>query len=187
MVISGESSGLNQIMSNNNFVIIGMPGSGKSTFGKKLATAKGLGFVDTDKIIEKQFGSDLETVVKRRGLPFMRALEEQTVCDLSVSNSVIAPGGSVVYGERAMQHLRELGTVVYIEISLPTMLQRVSKNIERGLFKLPSMSLQELYCERKNLYERWADITLDNNKPLTALQFDVLLQQLATVRPELNG
>ncbi len=171
-------------MNRSNFVIIGMPGSGKSTFGRQLAAAKGLGFVDTDTVIEQRFGCPLQTVFDQRGLKFMRALEETTICQLDVTNNVIAPGGSVVYSDAAMEHLQSIGTVVYLNISLQTLLRRVNNEVARGLFKLPATSLRDLYHERKNLYDRWADISLDNNKPLTQLQFDALLTQIAGATQE---
>lgn len=166
-------------MNGDNFVIIGMPGSGKSTFGKRLAQVKQLNFIDTDSLIEQRFGCRLQTVVDRRGLAFMRKLEEETICSLDVSQSVIAPGGSVVYSERAMRHLQQLGQVIYLKITLATLLQRVDKKTERGLFKLPATTLQGLYYERRNLYDQWAHVTLDNNRPLTAMQLAKLLQQLS--------
>ena len=161
-----------------NIALIGMPGSGKSTFGKKLAVHQGMEFVDSDQIIEQQHGSDLETVVARRGLRVMREIEEQTICELNFANTVIATGGSVVYSNAGMQHLHSLSFIVYLRINLPTLLLRVSKNIERGLFKLPATTLQHLYFERKPLYEHWAQVSVDNNRPLTALQFSKLISEL---------
>ena len=162
----------------SNLILIGMPGSGKSTFGRKLAGARHLDFIDTDDLIESHFGCRLQAVVDEKGVDFMREFEAQTICQVGANASVIATGGSVVYSDRAMQHLSTLGQIIYLRISLSTFLRRVSGALERGLFKPPSMTLPELYQERKNLYEQWADLKLENNLPLTDHQFDVLNAQI---------
>lgn len=162
----------------HNIVIIGMPGSGKSTFGRRLAKHQGMSFVDTDVLIEKQFGCSLQTVLNRRGLNYIRALEAETVCNLASENCVIATGGSVVYSDQAMRHLKSIGTIVYLEITLRTILQRVKNVNARGLVKLPASTLQNLFFERRPLYEHWAELSVKNDRPLTAWHFDHVLVEL---------
>ena len=158
----------------SNIIIIGMPGSGKSTFGKQLAEARRLDFVDTDTLIEERFGASLQDVVDGQGLAAMLELEQEMICAVEVTHSVVATGGSVVYSEKAMQHLSSLGDIVYLRISVDTMVQRVSAAMERGLFKDPSTTLEELYYERLPLYAKWANITLENDLPLGPKQFALM-------------
>lgn len=161
-----------------NLIIIGMPGCGKSTFGKRLAEQLGMHFVDTDELIEKRFGCALQTVLDRQGLQSFRRIEEEVLSALQVQNCVVSTGGSAVYSEAAMQHLADIGRIVYLHISMKTLLLRVNNSAARGLMKLPSTSLQGLYIERAPLYERWAEVTLHNDWPLTALQFERLRKAL---------
>jgi len=102
----------------SNIVLIGMPGSGKSTLGKRLAKAKGLKFVDTDTLIEKAENQSLQTVLDRRGLKYLRATEENVISSLNVTDHVIATGGSAVYSESAIAHLRRSSVIVLLSISL---------------------------------------------------------------------
>lgn len=155
-----------------------MPGSGKSTFGRRLATDKDLEFVDTDTLVERRFGCSLQTILDRRGIGVIRAIEEDTICQINVNDSVIATGGSAVYSKQAMQHLKSLGRIVYLKISLPTLLRRVNNVAVRGLVKYPATSMQSLYFERKPLYEQWQQITLNNNKPLSAMHYANLVSEL---------
>ena len=163
----------------NNLILIGMPGSGKTTFGRRLAAQRGLEFVDTDEIIEQAFGLSLQNIVDQQGLVFMKDFEEKTICAIEKQKCVIATGGSVVYSVPAMQHLSQLGCVIYLQISYQSLEQRVSQAMERGLFKEPSATLKDLYLERLDLYEQWADITLNNDKPLTAQRFKELSERIS--------
>jgi len=151
-----------------------MPGSGKTTFGKRLAKDQGLGFIDTDRLVEQRERMSFQRILARRGQNYVRNTEQTVVCGLSVQNNVIATGGSVVYSDAAMRHLADGGYIIHLNISLSTVLNRVNDMASRGLVKMPRTSLPALYIERLPLYQRWAEITLDNNYPLTALQFDRL-------------
>lgn len=161
-----------------NLVIIGMPGCGKSTFGRRLAKLRGQQFIDTDWVIEQQFGCDLQQVVNRLGQKKFRELEAATVCELDCRDHIISTGGSVIYSSKAMTYLSSIGSVLYLRIHLNTLLQRVNNKHARGLAKLPGKSLQDLYFERLPLYAQWADIILDNDRPLSAWQMDRLMKQI---------
>lgn len=162
----------------SDLIFIGMPGSGKSTLGKYIAGLWGLEFVDTDKLVEQQYGYSLQQLLDRHGHQFIRKAESEVICALRPQNHVVATGGSAVYSEDAMLHLSGLGKVIYVHISLATLIQRVGRAPDRGIAKLPNMSLASLYRERLPLYQRWANVTLQNNRPLTALRLEELANQL---------
>ena len=163
----------------SNLVLIGMPSSGKSTLGKIIAKKFGLNFVDTDHLIEQHAGSSLQHIVNARGLKNFRRIEAQVVSGLELENHVISTGGSVIYSDRAMAQLAQSGCIVYLRLSLPTMMRRLHNVGSRGLAKLPGDSLHKLYFERQPLYAPWAERTLDNNWPLSAARQEHLLAQLS--------
>jgi shikimate kinase len=162
----------------SNLIFIGMPGSGKSTLGKYIAGARGLGFIDTDELIEQEHGYSLQHLLDRHGHQFIRSAESEIIRSLRSQNNVIATGGSAVYSEAAMLHLRGLGKVIYLHISLSTVIARVGLAPDRGIAKLPNVSLASLYRERLPLYRHWANVTLQNNWPLTDLRLEELTTQL---------
>ncbi|RME38683.1 MAG: shikimate kinase [Deltaproteobacteria bacterium] len=147
----------------HNLVLIGMPGAGKSTVGVVLAKRLGLGFVDTDLLIQMRTGRRLQQIIDEDGLQAFRALEEQTVLEFDVCDAVIATGGSVVYSDKAMRHLAALGTLVYLEVPLTELEQRLHDMESRGLVIDPGATLADLYTERTPLYRRWADISIDES------------------------
>lgn len=144
-----------------NLVLIGMPGAGKSTIGVLLAKQTALGFVDTDLLIQSAAGRSLQAIVDRDGYLALRQLEEQVLLGLSVNKHVIATGGSAVYSEQAMAHLKANGLVILLDVDLPTLLARISDFDTRGLAKRPEQDLADLLHERTALYQRYADLTID--------------------------
>ena len=160
-----------------NIVLIGMPTSGKSTVGRRLAKAMDMDFVDTDLLLEKFENKPIQSIVNRRGLAYFRQLEERLLCELQLENHIISTGGSAVYSRAAMRHLSSDGLMIYLKISLPTLSARMSNISTRGLVKMPSYPLARLYKERYALYEDAADQIFDNNTPLTGLRFDALVKQ----------
>jgi len=161
-----------------NIVLIGMPGSGKSTVGRRLASALRMPFIDTDSMLEKAENKVIQDIVNRRGLQYFRQLEERVLSDLQLDGHIISTGGSAVYSQAAMQHLGENGLRVYLQISLKTMNMRVNNSANRGLVKMPSYPLARLYKERYALYENSADLIFNNNSPMTGVRFNELLQQI---------
>ena len=143
-----------------NIVLIGMPGAGKSTVGVVLAKALGMQFVDTDILIQERAGRILQEILDGEGPDAFKRIEEETILSLNPRNAVIATGGSVVYSEDAMAHLRSAGVVVYLEISYDAMVKRLENITTRGILLLPGQSLREMYDERIPLYERYADLTV---------------------------
>ncbi|MEQ5814256.1 shikimate kinase [Marinobacter sp. NFXS11] len=143
-----------------NLVLIGMPGSGKSTVGVLLAKRLGLGFVDTDLLIQEEAGRTLQAIVDHDGYEALRRIEEQVLLKLDVRHKVISTGGSAVYSARAMEHLKTNGTVVFLDIPLELVIERIGDHSMRGISRRPDQSLTELFTERFQLYSRWADISV---------------------------
>lgn len=144
-----------------NIVLIGMPGAGKSTVGVVLAKHEGFGFLDSDLVIQEKTGLLLHEIISREGDEGFRQVENRVNASLQVRHTVIATGGSVIYGREAMQHLRRIGTVVYLKLSCPSIAERLGDLKERGVTLKEGQTLQQLYDERVPLYERYADITID--------------------------
>ncbi|HDZ37823.1 MAG TPA: shikimate kinase [Marinobacter sp.] len=144
-------------LSLSNVVLIGMPGSGKSTVGVLLAKAAALAFVDTDLLIQSHTGKSLQSIVDDSGYQALRRIEESVLCNLDLSGHVIATGGSAVYGDPAMQHLKRSSVIVFLDISLATVRQRIGDFSLRGVSKHPDQTLEELFAERRVLYTRYAD------------------------------
>lgn len=141
-----------------NLVLIGMPGSGKSTVGVLLAKRLGLGFVDTDLLIQEEAGRTLQAIVDQDGYEALRRIEEQVLLKLDVQHKVISTGGSAVYSARAMEHLKNNGTVVFLDIPFDLVIQRIGDHSMRGISRRPDQSLEELFDERSALYTRYADL-----------------------------
>ena len=140
--------------------MIGMPGSGKSTVGVLLAKALGCLFTDVDLLISHRAKKPLQRILDEDGLEAFLALEEEVGSRLRAENTVIATGGSMVLSDKAMRHLKTLGTVVYIDVPFEEIERRVTNIKTRGIVFHPNETLADVYRERKPLYERWADLTV---------------------------
>lgn len=145
----------------NNITMIGMPASGKSTVGVLLAKRIGYQFIDSDILIQNQEKRLLKEIIAQDGLEGFLAIEEQVNRDIQADRAVIAPGGSVIYGKTAMEHLKEIGTVVYLKISYEDLEKRLGNLVDRGVALKDGMTLRDLYNERTVLYEQYADVTID--------------------------
>lgn len=145
-----------------HIVLTGMPASGKSTIGVILAKILGYDFVDTDLVIQRRTGRRLPELIESEGLKGFLCLEGDIVSEIGPfdTGTVIATGGSVVYSEKAMRHLREIGRIVYLEVPFENLERRLRDMKSRGVVLRPGQSLGELYRERSVLYERYADITV---------------------------
>ena len=146
---------------NNNITLIGMPASGKSTVGVILAKILGLSFVDTDLVIQQREGALLCDIISERGLEGFLKAEESAVLSISPSNTVIATGGSVVYSEAGMEYLKSLGKVVYLKVEKEDLFKRLHNIKQRGVVLSPGETLDEMYATRSVLYEKYADIVID--------------------------
>ena len=145
----------------SNVVLIGMPGCGKSTIGVLLAKRLGLGFVDTDLLIQAAKGMSLCQLIETRGMDVFCEIECEHNKRLDVPDTVIATGGSVAYYNCAMRHFQADGIIVYLYLPEPELRQRLGDLNERGVVLEPGQTLADLYKERTPFYEQWADIRVD--------------------------
>lgn len=143
-----------------NIILIGMPGAGKSTVGVVLAKKMGYSFVDSDLVIQEQTGKLLHEIITEKGQEGFLQVENEINASLAISNTVLATGGSVIYGKEAMEHLKKIGTVVYLKLSHKTIARRLGDLHERGVALKDGQTLEDLYRERIPYYERYADITI---------------------------
>ena len=145
----------------DNIILIGMPGSGKSSVGVVLAKALGFGFLDVDLLIQAREGALLQNILDTRGVEAFLDVESEAVRSVSCRGTVIAPGGSCVCREDAMEHLRSLGTVVYLRLSLGEVEGRIHNLATRGIALQPGQTIADVYRYRTPLYERYAHITVE--------------------------
>ncbi|MBX2849032.1 MAG: AAA family ATPase, partial [Acidiferrobacterales bacterium] len=115
-----------------NLVLIGMPGSGKSTLGKRLADDLSIEFLDTDRLIEQKESQPIQAIADKSGINYLKSLEQSVLCDLSVKRHLLATGGSAVLSDPAMRHLSSIGKIIYLKIKLSTLLARVENSQTRG-------------------------------------------------------
>lgn len=144
-----------------NIVLIGMPGAGKSTVGVVLAKVVGHRFVDSDLVIQETYGKLLHELITEHGMDGFLEIENQVNAGLELEKSIIATGGSVIYGKEAMEHLKEIGLVVYLKLSLESIADRLGDLQQRGVALKEGWGLKELYEERVPLYEKYADLVMD--------------------------
>ena len=144
-----------------NLVLIGMPGVGKSTLGVLLAKRTSRRFVDTDVDVQARHRRTLQEIIASDGLAAFREIEERCILALDCRDTVVATGGSVVYGARAMRHLHALGVIVHLDLPLDLVSKRLTDFESRGVVRSPGQSLASLFAERQPLYQRYADITVD--------------------------
>ncbi|MBP3274378.1 MAG: shikimate kinase [Butyrivibrio sp.] len=148
----------------NNIILIGMPTSGKSTIGVILAKILGYRFIDADIVIQEKEGRKLSRIIAEDGVDGFIDIENRINSEINADKTVIATGGSVVYGKEAMEHYKEIGTVVYLKVSFETLKKRLHHAKQRGVVMKDGQTLKSLYEERKALYEQYADITVDEGR-----------------------
>ena len=145
----------------DNVVLIGMPGSGKSTVGVLLAKALGFDFLDTDLVVQQREGQLLQDILDGHGVEYFLNVEEAAVQSVHCTHTVIAPGGSVVCREGAIGHLKKLGPVVYLHVPVEELKKRIKNLSSRGIAMEPGQTLADVMDFRAPLYEKYADLTVD--------------------------
>ena len=160
----------------NNIILIGMPGSGKSTSGVILAKAAGMEFVDTDLLIQRKTGKKLQEIIDGSGIDSFLKIESDILAAISCKNSVISTGGSAVCTEKAMRHLKEMGTIVFLDVPVAELKRRISNITTRGIAMRKGQTLEALFDERLPLYKRYADITVDGTDTEKAVE--IILEKL---------
>ena len=144
----------------SSIILVGMPGAGKSTLGVMLAKALTKDFVDTDLLIQLNEGQSLQSIMNKQGYLALRDLEEQALLRYEFFNHIVATGGSAVYSEKGMQHLKTFGQVIYLNVSLNELRKRIQNYEQRGIAKRPEQSFADLFEERQSLYQQYADIEI---------------------------
>ena len=139
-----------------NICLIGMPSSGKSVLGVLLAKKLGMSFLDMDLVIQEKTGQLLREIIAERGREGFLLLEEEVGAELTMNNTVLAPGGSICYGKRAMEHLRETSLVIFLDVPFSEVEKRIGDPVKRGVAIPEGFTLRDLYNERKVLYLQYA-------------------------------
>ena len=159
----------------SNLTLIGMPGAGKSTLGIILAKELGFGFIDTDVLIQINEQKTLQQILDESDHLNLRAIEEREILKLNVDRHVIATGGSAVYSEKAMDHLLNISTVIFLQADFQVIKNRIRNFDSRGIAKTKGQTFRELFEERQFLYGKYAEITIDCNE----LSQEELARQIA--------
>lgn len=145
----------------NNIILVGMPSCGKSTVGVVLAKTMNKGFVDTDILIQQREGRTLQDIINTCGNDYFHQVEEAVLLDFDGQNYVVATGGSAIYFDRAMDKFKEDGKIVYLKVSLDTVLKRLNNIKTRGVTLAKGQTLGDLYHQRVPLYEKHADVIIE--------------------------
>lgn len=152
-------------MNKENIILIGMPGSGKSTCGVLAAKALLKNFFDTDLLFQGLEEKKLQDIIDDDGIEYFLSAEERAILSLDINATVVATGGSVVYSDKSMEHLKKSGKVIYLHLSYDTMVDRINNITTRGVVVKEGDSLEDMYNERLPMYQKWADVVIncDNN------------------------
>ena len=168
----------------DNLILIGMPGSGKSSVGVVLAKALGYGFLDVDLLIQERAGALHQDILNARGVEAFLDLEGEVIGSVDCLRTVIAPGGSCVCRAAAMEHLRRLGTVVYLQLSLEEVESRIHNLATRGIALSPGQTIADVYAYRVPLYERYAHLTVRADGQTLTDTVEAVKQALAVYQPK---
>ena len=164
-----------------SIILIGMPAVGKSTVGVVVAKRLGYEFIDTDLLIQKQENRLLKEIIEDEGSDGFLKIENQVNCDVQAERAVISPGGSVVYCQEAMEHYKKIGVVVYLRASFETINNRIRNAKNRGVVLKEGQTLEMLYEERVKLFEKYADITIDEEGKELGETIELVLQRLCKI------
>jgi shikimate kinase len=158
-----------------------MPSSGKSTVGVIVAKHLGMSFIDTDVILQTQQNRRLQDIINTDGINRFIEIEESIILSLDCENTVIATGGSAIYSEKAMKHLKANGMVIYLKINIKTVNKRLKNIKSRGVVLSPGQTLKDIYQKRKPLYEKYADIIIDSSNNTIDETIEAILEILVSL------
>lgn len=169
-------------MRKGSIILIGMPGSGKSTIGVLLAKALCMRFVDSDLVIQNHARMPLQRIIETRGTDGFAEEESKALLSIHGKNQVIATGGSAIFHETAMEYLKANGTIVYLCPPYAEIEKRLWNIATRGIVLKPGQTLRDVYSERKPYYEKYADITIYTGKLPPARVVQKVIQALGERR-----
>jgi shikimate kinase len=155
-----------------------MAGCGKSTLGRALSNKLGVAFTDTDALIEKKFDQSLEDLKIDKGYKFVRLAEEGVILNLSNDIEIISTGGSAVYSKKSMEYLSSFSKLIYISTPIEVIKERIGSGQKRGLAAPIGTSIESVYFERRPMYEKWAQVTLDGMLSIEELVDFIILEIL---------
>lgn len=170
------------IMNKENIVLIGMPGVGKSTIGVVLAKVLGYKFMDSDLVIQEQTDRLLKDIIAEEGIDEFINIENKVNASINTEKSIIATGGSVVYGKEAMEHLSEIGTVIYLKLDLDSLSKRLGSLEKRGVVLKDGQTLEDLFNERTPLYEKYADIIVNEHHSTIQKTVNKIVEKLEEMK-----
>ncbi len=166
-------------------VLIGMAACGKSTVGRELAASIGLAHLDTDNILEATYGACLQDISDALGKDAFLNMESSVICSLNLRRTVISTGGSVVYREKTMKRLSELGPIIHLDVPLPIILERIARKPDRGLAIAPGQTIEDLFRERELLYRHWAEYSPETGTCSVRQSVDTVLEYLRNTHPDI--
>lgn len=164
-------------MKRSNIILIGMPGAGKSTVGVLLAKALKKPFIDTDLLIQQKENSFLQEIISNRGICEFIKVEEEVVLGLNVADHIIATGGSVIYSDVSIAHLKSTGVIVFLNLKLYQLESRLKNIHTRGIAMKNDQSITDLYAERLPLYKKYAEIEIDcSHKHIETIVSEIIIK-----------
>lgn len=172
-------------MEQNNIILIGMPGAGKSTVGVVLAKRLGFHFIDTDLLIQARERKRLQQIIDSQGLEYFRHVEEQVLLNLQLEHNIIATGGSVIYYQSGLSALNQTGHTIYLEVPLQALQQRIADMGQRGLVMAKGQTFEQLYNERTPLYEKYAELIIHCDRLNTEQVAAQIEHRIAQIWPDL--
>lgn len=158
----------------NSISLIGMAGAGKSSIGIELAKRLDCVLIDSDELIEDQYGKSLQNILDKEGYIRLREIENLIIKNINFDKTILSTGGSAVYSDEAMQHIQQYSKVIFLEVPFKQILERVPSFLDRGFAKAPSQSVEDAFLERQNLYKKYSHHTISNTKDLHTCVSEIL-------------
>lgn len=158
----------------NSISLIGMAGAGKTSVGKELARTLGFSFIDSDALIEKQYGKSLQNILDDEGYIKLREIENIALKSIQFNETILSTGGSAVYSDEAMEHIQQNSKVIFLEVPFSQILERVPSFLDRGFAKAPNQSVKDAFVERQELYKKYSDSVVSNTKDLNSCVSKIL-------------